>query len=56
MKIKNVSPSGDLDVAIGFSYVLVPFGDVVEVSDELGASLLEQPTNWVQAKDKEKAE
>lgn len=44
MKVKNVSALGDLAVpAIGLAVLA---GDVVEVSDEVGASLLEQPDNW----------
>lgn len=46
-KIKNVSPLGDLSVpALGLT---VKAGDVVEVTDEAAASLLEQTENWVAA-------
>lgn len=44
-KIKNVSPIGDLFVpALGIDVAL---GETVDVPDELAASLLEQPANWV---------
>jgi hypothetical protein len=46
-KIKNVSPLGDLSVpALGLT---VKAGDVVEVTDEAAASLLEQTENWAAA-------
>lgn len=47
-KIKNVSPLGDLDVpALG---LMVKAGATIEITnDEMAASLLEQPTNWVAA-------
>lgn len=56
MKVKNVSPVGDLDVAIAGSYATVPLGEVIEVSAELGASLLEQPANWAPVVEKETKE
>jgi hypothetical protein len=50
-KIKNVSPLGDLYVpAIGIE---IAFGETTEVPDELAASLLEQPANWVSGDSKE---
>lgn len=45
MKVRYIGPHMDgveLD-AIG---VFVAHGDTVEVSDDLAASLLEQPSNW----------
>jgi hypothetical protein len=43
-KIKNVSPLGDLYLpALGID---IKAGEVVEVPDELAASMLEQPFNW----------
>jgi len=46
-KIKNVSPLGDLSVpALGLT---VKAGDVVEVTDEAAALLLEQTENWAAA-------
>lgn len=47
-KIKNVSPLGDLDVpALG---LMVKAGATIEITnDEMAASLLEQPQNWVAA-------
>lgn len=47
MKVKNVSPLGDLAVpALGLSVLA---GDVIDVSEADGASLLEQPENWAPA-------
>jgi hypothetical protein len=51
VKVKNVSPVGDLDVATDRGYVLVKAGDVIEVSDEVGKSLLQQPANWAPVKE-----
>jgi len=49
MKIRNVSPLGDLYLpAIGRE---VAADEVFEVTNELGASLLEQPTNWAPVKE-----
>lgn len=46
-KIKNVSPLGDLFVpSFGLE---VKAGEIIEVSDEVAVSLLDQPTNWVAA-------
>lgn len=43
-QVKNVSPFGDLEVpAIGAE---VLFGEVLECSDDVAASLLEQPLHW----------
>jgi len=43
-KIKNVSPLGDLYLpALDID---IKAGEVVEVPDELAASMLEQPFNW----------
>jgi hypothetical protein len=56
MKVRNVSPVGDLDVATDRGFVLVNSGEVVEVSDEIGESLCEQPTNWVPVTEKETKE
>jgi hypothetical protein len=44
VRVRNVSPVGDLDsVLLGR---VVAAGEVVEVSDEQGEALLEQPANW----------
>lgn len=49
MKIRNVSPSGDLELpAIGRD---VAAGEVIEVTAELGALLVEQPGNWALVKE-----
>lgn len=49
MKVRNVSPLGDLEVpAIGR---VVASGEAIEVPDPLGASLLEQPANWAPVKE-----
>jgi hypothetical protein len=49
MKLKNVSSLGDLEVpAIGR---VVAAGEVFEVTADLGASLAEQPSNWVVVKE-----
>ena len=43
-KIKNVCPLGDLYVPeLGME---VMFNEVVEVSDEMAARMLEAPSNW----------
>ena len=47
VKVKNVSPLGDLDVPA--LRRIVAAGEVVEVDDELGANLLEQSANWAPA-------
>ena len=44
MKVKNVSSLGDL--AVPALNLIVLAGAVVDVPDEAGASLLEQPENW----------
>jgi hypothetical protein len=44
MKVKNVSPLGDLVVPA--LNLVVKAGDVVDVSEEAATSLLEQPANW----------
>lgn len=47
MKVKNVSSLGDLAVpALGLAVLA---GEVIDVSDEAGAALLEQPDNWAPA-------
>ena len=43
MRIKNISPFGDLEVG---GLGLVPVGAEVDVDDEVGASLLEQSSNF----------
>lgn len=49
MKVRNVSPSGDLYLpAVGRD---VPAGEVIEVTEILGKSLLEQPSNWATVKE-----
>ena len=47
MKIKNVSPRGDLDVPL--LGVVVPAGESVTVSPEAAARLLPQVGNWAPA-------
>lgn len=50
MKVKNVSSLGDLEVpALGGR--VVKAGEVVEVPDDLGVRLLEQPDNWTPGKE-----
>lgn len=44
MKFKNVSPRGDLELAATGDVVLA--GESVEVDDDLGALLADQPENW----------
>lgn len=51
MKVKNVSPLGDLDVATPNGYVLVKAGETFDTSDAHGKSLCDQPSNWVPAKE-----
>lgn len=51
MKVKNVSPVGDLEVVVSGGYQLVKAGDVIDVSDAVGASLCEQPVNWAPVKE-----
>lgn len=43
-KIRNISPYGDLDVPL--LGVIVPAGEVVEVTDEQAEGLLMQAENW----------
>ena len=43
-KIKNVCPLGDLYVPE--LDLDIKFGEVVEVSDEMAARMLEAPSNW----------
>lgn len=48
-KVKNVSSLGDLEVpALGR---VVKAGETVEVPDQIGAALLEQPDVWVSPKE-----
>jgi len=52
-KIKNVCPLGDLYVPeLG---VDIKFGEVVEVSDEMAARMLEAPFNWASGDSKEQS-
>ena len=52
-KIKNVCPLGDLYVPeLG---VDIKFGEVVEVSDEMAARMLEAPFNWSSGDSKEQS-
>lgn len=49
MKIRNISPYGALDVRVPTNpptYLHMEAGEVVDVTDEQAASLLEQPTNF----------
>lgn len=49
-KVKNTSPFGDLFVpTLG---VEVAFGEVIDVADDVAASLLEQPFHWSQGDSK----
>jgi hypothetical protein len=50
MKIKNVSPLGDLDLPLIGR--VVAHGEVFEVSDGEAESLVGQPTNWQQVIEK----
>jgi len=46
-KVKNISPFGDLEVpALGIEVLA---GEVVEVSDDAVAALLDQPLHWESA-------
>lgn len=45
MKIKNVSPLGDLDVPL-LGNRIVKAGEEVDVPDEKAKRLLLQPDNW----------
>lgn len=47
MRIKNVSPLGDLHVPGLLGVQVVKAGQVIDVPDQFAVSLLEQPTNWV---------
>jgi len=48
VRIKNVSPLGDLDVPA--LRRIVAAGEVVDVDDDdLAANLLDQPANWAPA-------
>ncbi len=51
MLIRNVSPVGDLDVPD--LRRIVAAGEVIDVPDELGAALLDQPANWAAAPEEE---
>lgn len=53
MKLKNVSPYGDLDVPLLRS--LVPAGAQVDVSEDQARRLLPQAENWQPADDEAKA-
>lgn len=44
MKIKNVSPFGDLDLPLIGR--VVAYGEEFEVSDDIGAQLVDQEANW----------
>jgi hypothetical protein len=54
MKIRNVSPIGDLDFPMLGR--IVAAGEVIEVPDEVGAALLDQPANWAAVKSPTKSE
>lgn len=45
MKIRNINPQGDVQVA-ALNFQLVKRGEVVEVSEEVAALLLIQTVNW----------
>ena len=52
-KIKNVCPLGDLYVPeLGME---VMFNEVVEVSDEMAARMLEAPSNWASGDSKKQS-
>lgn len=53
MKIRNVRP---YTLEIGVTGQLVNPGEEVEVDDQLGASLCEQPANWKPVKGPKKSE
>lgn len=44
MKIKNVSPLGDLDLPLIGR--VVEYGEEFEVSDDIGEQIVAQETNW----------
>lgn len=50
MKVKNVSPLGDVNVPALLGKTLVKAGEVIDVPDEFGKTLLAQPANWVEEK------
>jgi hypothetical protein len=44
-KVKNVSSLGDLNIpALGLDVLA---GETIEVPDDVAASLLDQPSNWI---------
>jgi hypothetical protein len=44
-KVKNVSSLGDLNIpALGLDVLA---GETIEVPDDVAASLLDQPCNWI---------
>ena len=45
MRVKNVSPVGDLDVPVLGRVVVA--GEVFEVPTDVGVALIAQPTNFV---------
>lgn len=49
MKVKNIS-GVDREIPTPDAVLFCAAGDVVEVDDELGASLVEQTDNWQAAK------
>lgn len=51
MRVKNVSGRARQIETLAFDQIDVDVDEVVEVSDELGASLLDQPANWAAVDD-----
>lgn len=51
MKVKYVGPYGSVSLAPRGGRTVAQ-GETIEVPDELGASLLEQPDNWVASRAK----
>lgn len=45
MKFRNINPLGEIQ-NLDISPEPIAAGEVVEVDDELGERLLEQPSNW----------
>jgi hypothetical protein len=44
-KVKNISSLGDLNIpALGLDVLA---GETIEVPDDVAASLLDQPSNWI---------
>lgn len=47
MLIRNINPLGEVEVPL--LRRIVAAGEVIDVPDEVGAALLDQPMNWIAA-------